>query len=274
MNELFALLQRLLPQHLISRLVGRLANARAPWIRKPLVQGFARYYGVDMHEAERPDLDDYGSFNDFFTRALQAGARPLDPDPAALLSPADGVISQAGCIEDDRLLQAKGTRYSLSSLIADGGEAYRGGTFATVYLAPWDYHRVHLPAAGTLTATTAIPGSLFSVNARTESAVSDLFCRNERLVCHFETDHGPMLVVLVGALIVASIETVWGGPVSPYRRLERRQWQETLPRGAEIGRFLLGSTVIVCCPPGRLELDPAVVPGAAVKVGQRLGRLR
>ncbi|MFW6094570.1 MAG: archaetidylserine decarboxylase [Pseudomonadota bacterium] len=280
MNALFALLQRLLPQHLLSRLTGRAANARARWIRKPFVHGFARIYGVDLSEAEHPRLDDYDSFNAFFTRALAPGARPLDPDPAALLSPADGMVSQAGRLDHDRLMQAKGTSYRLADLIgagggaADGGEEFHGGSFATIYLAPRDYHRVHLPAAGTLTATTAIPGALFSVNARTEAAVANLFCRNERLVCRFETGHGAMLVVLVGALIVASIETVWGGTPSPYRHLEHQRWQRPFGRGAEIGRFLLGSTVIVCCEPGRLELDGSVRPGTRVKMGQRLGRLR
>jgi phosphatidylserine decarboxylase len=271
-NELFALLQRLLPQHAVSRLAGRIADSQASWIRKPFVHGFARYYGVDMTQAACSALDDYRCFNDFFTRRLRPGVRPIDPDPRALVSPADGVISQAGALDGDRLLQAKGSSYRLDSLIAGGGQEFHGGSFVTIYLAPRDYHRVHLPAPGTLTATTAIPGALFSVNARTETAVSDLFCRNERLVCRFETAHGAMLVVLVGALIVASIDTVWLGPRSPYRRLERNQWCESFPGGAEIGRFLLGSTVIVCCQPGRLRWEDRVRAGTRVHVGERLGR--
>jgi phosphatidylserine decarboxylase len=271
-NELFAILQRLLPQHAVSRLAGLFADSRLGWVRKPLVHGFARYYGVDMTEAERGSPDDYASFNDFFTRSLRADVRPLDADPLALLSPADGIISQAGTLDHDRLLQAKGNTYRLSSLIADDGAAFHGGSFVTVYLAPRDYHRVHLPAPATLTTTTAIPGALFSVNARTEAAVSDLFCRNERLVCRFDTDHGAMLVVLVGAMIVASIDTVWGGPRSPYRSLQRNRWDQSFPGGAEIGRFRLGSTVIVCCEPGRLRWEERVRPGARVRVGERLGR--
>lgn len=271
MNELFAIFQRLLPQHALSRLAGRLANSRRGWIRKPFVHGFARYYGVDMSEAGRASLEDYACFNEFFTRRLRPEARPVDADPSALVSPADGTVSQAGVIHADRLLQAKGTTYRLDSLIAEGGEAFHGGSFVTVYLAPRDYHRVHVPAAGTLTATTAIPGELFSVNARTEAAVSNLFCRNERLVCRFETDHGTVLVVLVGALIVASIDTVWGGPRSPYRRLERHDWEQPFQRGAEMGRFLLGSTVIVCCEPGRVRWEDRVRPGGRVQVGERLG---
>ncbi|MFU8814133.1 MAG: archaetidylserine decarboxylase [Pseudomonadales bacterium] len=271
MNELFALLQRLLPQHAVSRLVGLLASTSNPLIRRAFIHGFARAYGVDMSEAERPSLDDYRTFNDFFTRALKPEARPLDPEPASLVSPADGVISQAGSLQGDRLLQAKGTSYSLRSLVGAGAERFHDGDFVTIYLAPRDYHRVHLPAAGTLTATTAIPGALFSVNARTEAAVSDLFCRNERLVCRFETAHGGMLVVLVGALIVASIDTVWGGPSSPYQREQQHCWNQRFAKGAEIGRFLVGSTVIVCCEPGRLRLDDATRRGRVVRMGQRLG---
>ena len=272
MNELFAFLQGLLPQHALSRLAGRLANSRRPGIRRPFVHGFARVYGVDMAEAERPSLDDYACFNDFFTRSLKPEVRPIDPDPLALVSPADGIVSQAGRLDGDRLLQAKGTSYRLDSLIGETGQGFHGGSFVTIYLAPRDYHRVHTPAAGTLAATTAIPGDLFSVNGRTEAAVADLFCRNERLVCRFETAHGGLLVVLVGAMIVASIETVWEGPRSPYRRIDRHGWRRSFPRGAEMGRFLLGSTVIVCCEPGRVEWESRVCPGARVRVGERLGR--
>lgn len=272
MNELFAILQRLLPQHALSRLGGHVADSRVPWIRRPIIHGFARCYGVDLGDAERPSLDDYTCFNDFFTRALRPGARPVESDPRSLASPADGVVSQAGFLDGDRLLQAKGTSYRLGSLIADSAESFHGGSFVTIYLAPQDYHRVHLPADGTLIATTTVPGQLFSVNARTEAAVSDLFCRNERLVCHFETAHGRMLMVLVGALIVASIETVWGGPPSPYRRLQRDRWCQRYPRGAEIGRFLLGSTVIVCFEPGRVQWDDTVRPGQRLCVGERMGR--
>lgn len=273
MTDPFVILQRLLPQHALSRLTGLAAEARTPWLRRALIRTFVRHYGVDLSEAARTDADDYVSFNDFFTRALAPGARPLNPDPAALLCPADGMVSQAGSIEGDRLLQAKGTHYRLESLLGERADEFHGGSFATVYLAPRDYHRVHLPMAGTLRRTTAIPGALFSVNGRTEAAVSDLFCRNERLVCWFDTDHGRMLVILVGALIVASIETVWGGPRSPYRSVTGDTWQQPFDRGAEIGRFLLGSTVIVCCEPGRVRLDEAVRSGARVRMGQRLGTL-
>ncbi len=273
MSQWFAALQRVVPHHGLSRLTGALARSERTWIRRPFIHGFARAYGIDLTEAERCHLDDYRCFNDFFTRALKPDARPLDPDPGAILCPADGVVSQCGTIDGDRLLQAKGTHYRLRSLIGRDAPDYLNGSFATVYLAPHDYHRVHLPLAGRLVRTTAIPGELFSVNARTEAAISDLFCRNERLVCEFATAWGNMLVVLVGAMIVASIETVWGGPTSPYRRQQEDRWDRTFERGDEIGRFLLGSTVIVCLPPGRMRIDPRLGAGLPVRVGQRIGQI-
>ena len=273
MSRWFTALQRALPHHGLSRLTGVLAKSERPWVRRPFIRGFARAYGIDLNEAEREHLDDYRSFNDFFTRALKPGARPLDPDPGAILCPADGIVSQSGRIEAGRLLQAKGTRYSLRSLIGRDAPRFANGCFATVYLAPRDYHRVHLPLAGRLAHTTAIPGQLFSVNARTEAGITDLFCRNERLVCEFETAGGNMLVVLVGAMIVASIETVWGGPRSPYQLQQEDRWGTAIERGAEIGRFLLGSTVIVCLEPGRASLDEHIVAGLPVRMGQRIGQI-
>jgi phosphatidylserine decarboxylase len=267
----FTALQRALPHHGLSRLTGALAQSERRWIRRPFIHGFARAYGIDLSEAERGQLDDYRCFNDFFTRALKPGVRPLAADPDAIVCPADGVVSQAGRIEAGRLLQAKGTHYNLRSLVGRDAPRYVNGSFATVYLAPHDYHRVHLPLSGRLVHTTAIPGQLFSVNARTEAGITDLFCRNERLVCEFETDRGGMLVILVGAMIVASIETVWGGPVSPYAVQREDRWDLALERGAEIGRFLLGSTVIVCLEPGRIHLDEGIIAGLPVRMGQRIG---
>jgi len=270
--EAFAALQRLLPQHGLSRLIGRAAASERRWLSQLIIRRFSAHYGVDLSETERPHPEQYASFNDFFTRALRADARPLAEDPSAVLCPADGAISQLGTLDGDRLLQAKGTRYSLEGLAGRDLPQFAGGSFATIYLAPRDYHRVHLPVAGRLERTTAIPGALFSVNASTEAAVTDLFCRNERLVCEFDTALGPMLLVLVGALIVASIETVWPGPRSPYRRQETRDYDETFDGGAEIGRFLLGSTVIVCFEAGRVAWDPALAAGSRVRMGTALGR--
>ncbi len=269
--SVFVRLQKVLPQHVVSRATGALAASRAPWVRGPLIRAFARAYGVDMAEAERSDLASYESFNDFFTRSLVPGARPVDADPAAVVSPADGAVSQTGLIERGELLQAKGVRYSFSAL-ADvcAGPAYEGGAFATVYLSPSDYHRVHLPVAGRLTRTVAVPGKLFSVNAKTEAGVDGLFAVNERLVCEFETEVGTMLVVMVGALIVASIETVWDGPRSPYATRQVTRHDRTFEKGDEIGRFLLGSSVVMAFERGRVELG-GLAEGTVVRMGQAIG---
>ena len=271
MDEAFAAVQRLLPQHGLTRAAGWLGSATAPWIKMPLMRAFAAAYQVDLAEAARGNLTDYLSFNDFFTRELKPGARPLPEEESAICCPADGTISQSGRIEGGRMLQAKGWRYSLAGLAHELGEGFDGGQFATIYLAPRDYHRVHVPAAGQLTAARAIPGALFSVNAATENAVEGLFCRNERLVCRLRTGFGDLLVVLVGALIVGSIATPWPGPQSPYRRVEALELDVPLERGAELGRFLLGSTVILCCPPGICELD-ALKTGQKVRMGMPIGR--
>ena len=204
MSHLFGALQRVVPQHGLSRFIGRVAASEQPWIKNLFIRQFARVYGVNLAEAEEDNFDDYRSFNDFFTRALKADARPIAD---GIVCPADGSVSQLGNIDDNRLLQAKGHDYTLQSLAGRLGSGFENGTFCTVYLAPSDYHRVHLPYGGTLTDTLAVPGALFSVNAATESTIEGLFARNERLVCRFETEFGPMLVVLVGAMIVASIAT-------------------------------------------------------------------
>lgn len=267
----FVRLQHVLPQHALSRALGRLAAAEAPWVRRPLIKAFARVYGVDMAEAERPDLAGYRSFNDFFTRSLTPDARPVDPAPGSVVSPADGVVSQAGVIERGELIQAKGIRYSFATLAdACAGPAFEGGAFSTVYLSPKDYHRVHLPLAGRLVRTVAIPGKLFSVNAATESGVPGLFAVNERLVMEFETAFGQMLVVMVGAMIVASIETVWDGPRSPYRQKVVTEHDRTFEKGAEVGRFLLGSSVVLAFEAGRVRLD-GLAAGTAVRMGRPIG---
>ena len=222
-----------------------------------------RHYPVNLAEAARPDPDDYSSFNDFFTRALKEGARPLDTTPGAILCPADGTVSQLGAITDGRIFQAKGHSFSALELL--GGDAERaapfmGGQFATVYLSPRDYHRVHMPLGGTLREMVYVPGRLFSVNQTTAENVPELFARNERVVCLFDTERGPMAVVLVGAMIVASIETVWAGLVTPPKRaLKSFRYDEaarapiSLEKGEEMGRFKLGSTAIVLFGPGRIR---------------------
>jgi phosphatidylserine decarboxylase len=272
--SLFVTLQKLLPQHLLSRTAGAFASTEHSWISGPFIRTFARAYDVDMEEAERTELADYRSFNDFFTRALKPEARPIDDGENTLVCPADGAVSQAGTITNGELLQAKGIRYSFEAL-ADScaAETYEGGSFLTVYLSPKDYHRVHVPSAGTLKRSVAIPGSLFSVNSATEAEVHGLFARNERLVMEFETPHGKMLVIMVGALIVASIETVWDGPPSPYHEKAEHSHDIILDKGAEMGRFLLGSTVILAFEKDRVHLDPALAPGVPVRMGQRIGEI-
>lgn len=273
MSRAFAALQRLLPQHGLTRSVGWLAASETRWLKNAFIKGFAATYAVDLAEAVIEDPTKYESFNAFFTRALKPGRRPMPEAPSAIACPADGTISQSGTISGNSLLQAKGTRYSLDSLAHELGAGFDGGSFVTVYLAPHNYHRVHLPCSSTLTATRSIPGALFSVNAKTEATVADLFCRNERLVCRFTSQWGDMLVVLVGALIVGRIETVWPGPSSRYRQAATNQYDMDLERGDEIGRFLLGSTVIVCLPPGRAELGELTV-GQSVRMGEPIGRWR
>ena len=235
------------------------------------MRAFAWHYQVDLGEAERESLDDYRSFNDFFTRRLKPGARPVAEDERAVVSPADGYLSQFGVVEDGRLLQAKGHRFSAAALLSDAELArrYKNGTYVTVYLAPRDYHRVHAPAAGRLARTIEVPGRLFPVNEGSQASILGLFCRNERLVCDFDT----YALVLVGALMVASIEVAWpDGPQSPYgMRLVRRVGKH-FGRAEEVGRFLLGSTVVALFPPDALELDASLTQGMRIRMGQRMGR--
>ena len=273
MSSPFSTLQKILPQHGLSRLAGRIAASESPWLKNLLIEQFARIYNVELDEAERTHIADYRSFNDFFTRGLQPDARPLPEDPKTIICPADGAISQAGVLSGDQLVQAKGHTYSLASLAGKLGQGFENGSFCTVYLSPKDYHRVHLPADGTLTASLAMPGALFSVNAHTEEHISGLFARNERLVCHFETQFGGMLVILVGAMVVASIETDWQGPASPYHLEELNEYHLVYDRGDEIGRFLLGSTVICCFPPNSVTLTDHLRPGVQVKMGQAIGMI-
>jgi phosphatidylserine decarboxylase len=268
-------LQRLLPQHLISRTFGALARTRRPWLKQLLIRTFNAIYPVDLAEAERTSIHQYESFNDFFTRALADGRRPLPEDPNAFVSPADGAVSQLGAVAAGMLLQAKGIRYSLADLLGDAALAahFEGGRFTTVYLGPPDYHRVHAPYAGVLRRSRAIPGALFSVNGTTEAGIEGLFCRNERLVLEFETERGPLALVMVGALIVASIETPFGTPASPFAARCETAHAASVQRGGEIGRFLVGSTVIVVWPAGVAELRDDLRPGTRVRVGEPIATI-
>jgi phosphatidylserine decarboxylase len=278
-DRLFILLQHLVPQHLLSRVVGVFARCRLRWVSQPFIRWFIRRYGVDMTEAETQDPGAYPDFIAFFTRPLRPGIRPLDGDATVPVCPADGQLSQSGRIRDHELLQAKGRTFTLGALLGDEQAAghYRDGSFATIYLSPRDYHRVHMPLDGTLTAMRYIPGRLFSVNHTTAQHVPGLFARNERVVCHFETGIGPMALVLVGAMIVASVETVWAGEVCPVsRRPFLKEYSDhspdvRIPRGGEMGRFKLGSTVIVLFGRDAVELDGRLRPEGGVRLGQALG---
>lgn len=281
-QRLFLALQHLIPQRWLSERMYWLARVQWSPFKRRLIRTFARVYAIDMRQAQEPDLEAYPSFNAFFTRALRADARPLDPDLGAVLCPVDGVISQIGSIQAGRLIQAKGQDYTVASVLAlapDESHPFDGGRFVTLYLSPRDYHRIHMPLNGRLEQMTHVPGRLFSVNAVTAAGVPNLFARNERLVCHFETAAGPMAMVLVGAIFVGGIETLWAGEISPpHSGSEPRRWRYpsgehgiVLERGAEMGRFNLGSTVILLLPPGRAEWDGGLTAGDVVRVGQRLG---
>lgn len=270
--------QYLVPQHGLSRLAGLLADATSPAIKGPFIKNFARIYGVNMDEALNPDLDSYRSFNDFFTRPLKEGARPLAEN--GVVSPADGAVSQVGMIKEDQIFQAKGHYYSLTQLLGGHHERampFKGGAFATIYLSPSDYHRVHMPYGGKLREMIYVPGKLFSVNTRTAHQVPSLFARNERVVCIFDTDKGPMALVLVGAMIVASVETVWAGLVAPPRRrlmvtrYDDEPRQITLARGEEMGRFKLGSTAIVVWPRDTVSWRDDLQELTKVRMGEQIG---
>ena len=279
MDTLFILFQNIVPQHLLSRCTGFLAALHHPqWLKNWLIGQFIRHFNVDMSEAAEPDYTQYACFNNFFTRPLLDGARPLAA--ADILCPADGAISQLGEVANGLLFQAKGRYFSAEELL--GGDAVRaaqfaGGKFATIYLSPKDYHRVHMPLAGRLTATCYIPGQLFSVNGVTADNVDRLFARNERLVCYFETERGPMAMILVGAMVVAGIETVWSGQVAPPPRNPMTVDYVNLPepvelaQGDEMGRFMLGSTVILLFPEGVMSFDERYVAGALTRMGELLG---
>jgi phosphatidylserine decarboxylase len=277
-DRLAVLPQYLLPKQALTSFAGVVAGARGGALTTALIRWFVQRYGVNMAEAANPDPAAYVSFNDFFTRALKPGVRPLAS--ADLLCPVDGAISQFGRIRGDQIFQAKGHDYSTRALV--GGDAalaarFDNGYFATLYLSPKDYHRIHMPCAGRLTRMLHVPGELFSVNPGTARGVPGLFARNERVVCVFEGATGPFVLVLVGATIVGSMATVWHGVVNPPRPGQLRDWRYddapvALAQGAEMGRFLLGSTVVLLYPEGGLQFSPGWMPGGAVRMGEPMAR--
>lgn len=276
-DRLAVLPQYLLPKRALTVFAGWCAASRATWWTRNVIPWFIRRYGVNMAEAANPDLRSYTTFNEFFTRPLRDGARPLAD--ASWVCPVDGAISQFGSIAGDQIFQAKGHSYSIRALV--GGDAglaaqFEGGAFATLYLSPKDYHRVHMPCEGRLSRMIYVPGKLFSVNPTTARGVPGLFARNERVVCVFDSVHGPFALVLVGATIVGSMATVWHGQVSPPRSASVREWHYdgasvVLSKGAEMGRFLLGSTVVMLFPKNTLCFNPRWSVTCAIRMGEAMG---
>ena len=277
-DRLAVLPQYLLPKQALTTLAGKFASARLGGLTTSVIRWFVGRYNVNMAEAANTDIASYTSFNDFFTRALKPGARPLAQ--ADLICPVDGAISQFGPIAKDQVFQAKGHTYSTTALV--GGDAaaaarFDNGHFATLYLSPRDYHRIHMPCAGELTRMVHVPGDLFSVNPTTARGVPGLFARNERVVCFFESAHGPFVLVLVGVTIVGSMATVWHGRVNPPRTGVLRQWdyakgQVSLQQGEEMGRFLLGSTVVMLFPQGPLQFNPQWSPTRPIQLGEAMAQ--
>ena len=273
-------LQHLLPQLWLSGVVGRIARTRAGWIRKPLIRAFMRGYRPEMADALQPNPLAYESFNAFFTRALRPGARPQPMEASAIVSPVDGSISALGSTRQGRIIQAKGRDYSLVELLAGDSELadrFSGGSFMTVYLAPFNYHRIHMALPGTLTSAWYVPGHLYSVNDTTAALVPNLFARNERVVCVFTSpDHGPFVMVLVGATIVGSMATAWHGVVNPKRTNAPSEWTYAdqniiLKKGEEMGRFLLGSTIIMLFERNSILFSRDWTPERSVRLGEAMG---
>lgn len=273
MGKLFAVAQNFVPQTTISQMIGDIAKSHNPRIKTSLIKAFAKTYNIRLDEYAR-DFKEYDSFNDFFTRELKPHARPIDIAPTAIVSPADGTVSQIGDIDNGQIIQAKKRWYSTGQLLANAQDEkyFDGGKFATIYLAPSNYHRVHMPFDGVLTQTRYIPGNLFSVNHTTASHIPDLFARNERLVCVFDTDFGRACVVLVGAMIVAGIECVATGKISRTSQIVINEHQLPLKKGDELGRFYLGSTAIVVLPKNSVLWADDIIHGTAVKIGEKIGQ--
>jgi phosphatidylserine decarboxylase len=277
-DRLAVLPQYLLPKGALTNFAGRVAGAKGGAMTTRLIRWFVGRYDVNMDEALEPDIGHYASFNEFFTRALRPDARPLAE--ADWVCPVDGRISQFGAIEDDQIFQAKGHKFSTTALVGGDRELaaqFQHGSFANLYLSPRDYHRIHMPCDGRLTRMIYVPGELFSVNPTTARGIPGLFARNERVVCVFETAHGPFVMTLVGATIVGSMATVWHGVVNPPRTAEVREWRYAeqnivLQQGQELGRFLLGSTVVMLFPKDRLAFNPAWQPAGPVRLGETMAQ--
>jgi phosphatidylserine decarboxylase len=278
-SHLVVSLQYLLPKQAITTLAGKFANAKAGRLTTAVISWFVKHYGVNMAEAAQPDIQQYQTFNDFFTRSLRVGVRGMAK--AEFVCPVDGAVSQFGAIQVDQIFQAKGHTYSTSALVGGNqvlAKYFENGSFATLYLSPKDYHRVHMPCDGHLKRMIYVPGALFSVNPATAENIPGLFARNERVICEFQSEFGLFVLVLVGATIVGSIATAWHGVVNPPRSKNVQEWQYDeqaiqLKKGQELGRFLLGSTVIILLPKQELEFNPDWAAGKSVRLGEILAKL-
>ena len=273
------IIQYCLPQHLLSRLIGAIAKCRWRWLKNLLIRWFCKRYDIDLSNAKEPNINKYVSFNDFFTRALKPNARPIATATNAIVSPVDGHISQIGKIEKNQIIQAKGHNFTLTDLIGtELAPQFSNGNFATLYLSPQDYHRVHIPISGKLEQMSHIPGKLFSVQPDVINNIPNLYARNERVVNIFQTAIGPVAVIMIGAILVASIETVWAGEVTPPKRKQITIWDYNkqdiqLERGDEMGRFQFGSTVITLFPENTTRWNNKLKPEDAVKMGQTIGEI-
>ncbi len=278
-DRLFVVPQHGIPQHLLSRLVHRATRCKLRWWKNTLIAWFTRFYGVDMSIAKEPGRDSYPDFNSFFTRELRVGTRTLAREAGSVIAPVDGWVSEIGDIQGDGITQAKGRRFTLSQLLGGAPELtqhFRDGSFTTLYLSPKDYHRVHMPVGGRLREMVYIPGRLFAVNPRSVRVVNSLFARNERIVSLFDTDAGLMALIMVGAIFVGSMDTVWHGAVTPTRARTTRRWcyeggSVHLDKGAELGRFNMGSTVILLFTRGAVRWSDALSPGECIQMGQPIG---
>ncbi|MDD9893321.1 MAG: archaetidylserine decarboxylase [Gammaproteobacteria bacterium] len=276
----FSAPQYLLPHQALSKVMHRATRSRLKPFKSAVISGLTHIYGINMQEAEHQNRKSYNSVNAFFTRALKSGVREIDADPEAVVSPVDGTVSEAGPIHDQQIIQAKGRDYTVLDLLAGDkalADQFKDGDFATIYLSPKDYHRIHMPCDGSLQSMRHVPGRLFSVNPRTTRSVPRLFARNERVINVFETEFGPMVLIMVGAIFVSSMETVWHGEVNTTRKGNVREWQYDgslkLAKGDEMGRFNMGSTVILLYPNGAVEQNSVMEPTQTLRLGQRIADL-
>jgi phosphatidylserine decarboxylase len=280
-QALFTSLQYVLPHHALSQMMSKLTHCENKPFKNLFIKQIIKHYGVNMDEAREPDINAYFSFNAFFTRELKPGVRPLSTESNAIVCPADGAVSQAGDITDGKIFQAKGKSFTATDLLggdAARAEPFNNGVFTTIYLSPKDYHRLHMPLTGTLREMVHIPGRLFSVNTATTNSVPGLFARNERVTAIFDTDAGPMALILVGAIFVSSVETVWHGVVTPPSITSVQSWQyqndaPTLKIGEEMGRFNMGSTIIVLFGKDKAKWDTEFKAEKTVKLGELIGRV-